>query len=280
MQDQRPLPAGPETARRAGFLTEAAQGVRFYSRLPVRRLPGEEDPHALPDFTRMPRALPLSALVIVTPAGATLMLGAAAGLPPLVTAGLAIVALMLTTGAFHEDGLADVADGFGGGATIPRKLEIMKDSRVGTFGAAAVCASILLRVVALAALIDAYGAAKALGFVIAAAILSRLVGLLPLAILPPARSDGASAHVGRPTAPTLVTAAAIAAAILGAMSALAGWPPLVGPSLIVAATLAGLGMTWLSARQIHGQTGDVAGAAQQIAETLCLIVPLLAIFRA
>ena len=118
------------------------------------------------------------------------------GLPPIVAAGLAIAALAASTGALHEDGLADVADGFGGGATRERKLEIMRDSRIGAFGATALALSLILRTGALAAALSA-----GLGFAAASLVLvsgvSRAGALFPLALLDPARSEGAGASAGR-----------------------------------------------------------------------------------
>ena len=73
-----------------------------------------------------------------------------AGLSPSVAAALALAAAMLATGCLHEDGLSDVADGFGGGKTRERKLEIMRDSRIGAYGAAALVMSVLIRWSALA----------------------------------------------------------------------------------------------------------------------------------
>src|SRR3954470_16025626 len=75
-------------------------------------------------------------------------------LPPLPAAALAVAATLIATGGLHEDGLADVADGFGGGATRDRKLEIMRDSRIGTYGVCALILSIVLRVSALTNLGD------------------------------------------------------------------------------------------------------------------------------
>ena len=119
------------------------------------------------------------------------------GLPPLVCAGLAVGALVIVTGALHEDGLADVADGFGGGATRERKLEIMRDSRIGAYGAAALALSLILRVAALSALLDHGLGAAAAGLILAGAA-SRAAALAPLALLPAARADGLGAGAGAP----------------------------------------------------------------------------------
>ena len=128
-----------------GWPIATATCIRFYSRLPIPALPGE-NPHMLPDFRLVPRALPFAALVIAAPAALVALLAGLAGVGGPLTAALAVTALVVTTGAFHEDGLADSADGLFGGHTPERRLEIMKDSRVGTFGALALGLSLLLRV--------------------------------------------------------------------------------------------------------------------------------------
>ena len=88
--------------------------LRFYSRLPVPVLPFETAPYAMLDFARSIRVLPLAGALIGAVGGCVLMAADALGLPPLPAAGFALAALLLTTGAFHEDGLADSADGLGG----------------------------------------------------------------------------------------------------------------------------------------------------------------------
>jgi adenosylcobinamide-GDP ribazoletransferase len=240
--------------------------LRFYSRLPVS--PGA-DGHAMPDFARVSWAAPLAGGVIGSIGAGVLLLGASVHLPASVLAVCAICASALATGALHEDGLSDVADGFGGGATREQKLAIMRDSRLGAYGALALCLSVLLRVFALAATLDRSVFLAALAIVSASA-LSRAVGLVPLVKLLPARLDGAGASTRTPSPRTIRKALCI-----GSLVALA--PLLGGVSLaqtIVAqfAALAGaVGVTKLAERQIGGYTGDVLGAAQQAAEIAMLV---------
>ncbi len=164
----------------------------------------------------------------------------------------------------HEDGLADCADGFFGGATRERKLEIMQDSRIGTFGAVAVALSLYLRAASLA-LIVGESLALALAVLIGAAALSRTASLMPLALLPPARENGAGFGAGKPGRAALAIASCLAAVF-----ALA--PVVAGASLnrSVVGTTAAIGAAYasvlLARKQIGGQTGDVAGAAQQLSE--------------
>lgn len=248
-----------------GWLIATATCIRFYSRLPVPALPGE-NPHALPDFRLVPRALPFAALVIAVPAALIALLAGLAGVNALLTAALAVTALVVTTGAFHEDGLADSADGLFGGHTPERRLEIMKDSRVGTFGALALGLSLLLRVSALAAILQGAGAWALAATVIVAAPWSRVEGIRILATAPPTRRDGASASVGRPERSVLPIAYGLSGA-LALLLSLSGPLPLAGG--VLGLMLSALATYWLSRiaiRLIGGQTGDILGAAQQLGE--------------
>jgi adenosylcobinamide-GDP ribazoletransferase len=206
-----------------GWLIATATCIRFYSRLPVPALPGES-PHALPDFRLVPRALPFAALVIALPAALIALLAGLAGVNALLTAALAVTGLVVATGAFHEDGLADSADGLFGGHTPERRLEIMKDSRVGTFGALALGLSLLLRVTALAAILQGAGAWAVAAAVLAAAPWSRVEGIRILATVEPTRRDGASAAVGQPTRSVLPIAYGLSGA-LALLLAATGRPP-------------------------------------------------------
>lgn len=178
-------------------------------------------------------------------------------------AALALAATLLTTGCLHEDGLSDVADGFGGGKSRGRKLEIMHDSRIGAYGASALGLSLLIRWSTLSQFADPNQALFAL---VAAHAASR--GLLGsfMHLLHPARSDGLSAAAG-----TVSQEVAIAGAVLGAIPLL-----LLGLGGAVFALIL-LGLLFFAFRalclnQIDGQTGDTVGALQQLAEIAILLV--------
>src|SRR5919107_5691223 len=193
------------------WAVDLARAVRFYSRLPVPRLTFEGDPHALPDFRTMTRALPVAGLVIgIVPA---LVLGVALALRlgPWLSAALSIATLTLVTGAFHEDGLADTADGFGGGTTPERRLAIMRDPLIGSFGGSALVLAFTLRIAALATLSDRLAPGEAALAVVIVAAVSRTAGLMPLAQLPPARIDGTAYSLGPPSREGTWAAAAGAA---------------------------------------------------------------------
>jgi adenosylcobinamide-GDP ribazoletransferase len=236
----------------------------FYSRLPVSWAARGTIPHSLENFSRAVRVLPLAGALLGAFAALILAVAFWLGFPPHLAAPLAVCCLIILSGALHEDGLADCADGFFGGATRERKLEIMKDSRIGTFGVLALLLSVYLRGASLALIAgESLGLASAV--LIGAAALSRTAALIPLAVLPPARDNGAGFAAGKPE-----PAAAAAAACLAIVFALA--PVLAGAALtqalvaIALATGAAYALVPLARKHIGGQTGDVAGAAQQLSE--------------
>lgn len=235
----------------------------FFSRLPT-----PESAHQ----AAFPRALRLAPAV-----GALLGLASALPLlialyfhePPLVAALLGLATGALLSGGLHEDGLADVADGFGGGFSREKKLEIMRDSRIGAFGSMALIVSFGLRAAALAALAAAPGRAALV--LIATGAVSRLACLAPLLLLPPARSDGAGRTASVLTRDEARPAFALALAF-AALPWLGGFSFAACLAALMLAGLTTVGICALARAQIGGQTGDVAGAAQQIAEISILLV--------
>lgn len=184
------------------------------------------------------------------------------GLAGFLSALIAVAVMVLATGALHEDGLADVADGLGGGHTRAQKLDIMRDSTLGAYGALALMLALLARVGALANLGLPESVAPA---ILGAAIVSR-AAIVPAMLLPPARSDGRAVEAGMPARSAVFLALAI-----GLAAALALLPPVTALS----ATASALVATWLLAaiaiRQLGGITGDVLGAVQQVAEIAFLL---------
>jgi adenosylcobinamide-GDP ribazoletransferase len=239
--------------------TDLRIGVLFSTRIPL--------PHASPvggaDVARASWTLPVVGALIGLLGASVYRLAFAFNLPPLIGAALAVTTTLFVTGGLHEDGLADTLDGFGGGGDRERKLEIMRDSRIGTYGACGLALSLLLRVGALASLAGPGSVALAL---IAAHAGARAMMPLFLALVPPARPDGLSAGAGKPT-----QTSAAAAVLLGFVFLLASF----GTARSVVALLlllAGLAvMRRLCLRQIGGQTGDVAGALEQVGEIVILL---------
>ena len=180
------------------------------------------------------------------------------GLPPFVAAGLALAAMAALTGALHEDGLADTLDGLGGGWTRDDALRIMKDSRIGAYGAAGL---ILVLGVKAAALADLPAS-----MLLASGPASRLAPVCVMALLPYARVGDAAAR----SAPVAAGPGGLAiAALLGlAPLALLGWRAV--PALLAAAVLTALMAAWFH-RRLGGWTGDTLGAVQQAAELAILL---------
>jgi adenosylcobinamide-GDP ribazoletransferase len=235
----------------------------FFTRLPVPSAASTSQ-RFVTNFPRSVRMLPVAGGLVGALAAIAMAAASRSGFPPLLAAPLAICCLVLLGGAMHEDGLADCADGFFGGATRERKLEIMADSGIGTFGAVALVLSLYLRAASLALIADeSLGLACAV--LIGAAALSRAASLMPLALLPPAREDGAGFAARTPERAALAIAACLAIVFALAPVAVGAF---LGRSLagIAAATGAAYAIVLLAHKHIGGQTGDVAGAAQQLSE--------------
>ncbi len=249
---------------------EIAQLLRFYSRLSVPRLPFETNPHSVPDFTICVRMLPAAAIIIALPAAITISVGVALWLPSLIVATLAVMASILTTGGLHEDGLADTADGVGGGNSVERRLEIMRDSRIGSYGVLALLLCVILKIFAISTLIDHQGGTGAGLAIIAAAVISRVSGLVPHRFLPPARKDGRSDSVGRPDVLPILIATCLT--ILFCLVFLRGF----GILRLLLSFVACLGVVFFICRwaktKLGGHTGDIIGTTQQLSEVAFLVV--------
>jgi adenosylcobinamide-GDP ribazoletransferase len=237
---------------------EARLAFMLLSRIPMGRM--EE----APPLADAAWAYPLVGMVVGGVAGLVFWLAVRAGLPPAVAALLALGAGILLTGAMHEDGLADLADGFGGGRTKVRKLEIMRDSRIGTYGVLALVLVVGLRVALIAALPASGMAARLAGLGAA----SRALLPVLMLCLPPARADGLGQAAGAQMAPARV----LAGLGLGLLLTLLFWPRhgVLAALCAMALTAALVGL--LARRQIGGFTGDVLGATQLLAETAGLLV--------
>jgi len=180
----------------------------------------------------------------------------ALGIPPGPVAAAVLALLALLTGALHEDGLSDTADGLLGGRSRERRLEIMKDSRIGSFGALAL---VLVMLASWSALETLIAEGRLWGPLVAAAALSRAPMVVVMATLPPARPGGLSAGTGRPS--PAVSGAAVGVALVLAVLTLG--PAALAP--VLAATLLPALLALAAQRMIGGQTGDILGACQQLA---------------
>lgn len=253
------------------ILADIAAALGFLTRLP---LPGRWFAGQQATPASGARAFPLIGALLALPAGAILLLAHALRLPPSADALLSLATLVAITGALHEDGLADVADGFFGGAGPQRRLEIMKDPRVGSFGAIALVLSLGLRIVLLAAVVERAGAGHAFLALIGVEAASRAAMVWVWQALPSARPGGVADRVGAPD--MQATGFALAA---GAALAVVTYLPIVGLAGImvsgILAAAATFGLAALARAMIGGQTGDVLGAAQQVA-AMSLLIGLVA----
>ena len=242
----------------SAFLADFLNAAGLMTRLP---LPAPDPGRP---FERSARAFPLVGLLIGLLAALAFALFERLGLGGWLAAFLTLAVTTLLTGALHEDGLADVADGFGGGADREGKLAILRDSRTGTYGVLAVVLSLALRGIALGVLA---GPELAVAALIAAHSLSR--GLLPTLMVfqPLARTDGLAVTAGR----SLGTDAWVALGV----GFLIAWAALSFGAALLALVLGLLvvfGMGRLAQQQIGGYTGDVLGALQQLLEILVLLI--------
>jgi len=230
--------------------------LQFLTRVPIRL-------RREPSLTAIVVWFPIAGALIGAAVG-----GTAAGLwhvtPPLVAGAVAVAVGLLITGAFHEDGLGDIADAFGGGWTIEHRLEILKDSRHGTYGVAAICTSIVVRIVALGSMTGPWSmfTAAVAAHAVGRAATVGLAGSMRLTA-----HSGLGADYGRSTTPARAVIGVITGIAVGA--AATGWTmlPLAGAALVAA-----VGTGLLARRKIGGISGDVLGAAEQVAECLCLVV--------
>ncbi len=249
-----------ETDRLAAtaWLTDLRVALAFLTRLPTGRL-GLGGEARLAGATRV---FPVVGAVVGLGGGLVYGMASVLSLSPLIAALLGVGALVLLTGALHEDGLGDTADGFGGGRTRAQKLKIMRDSRIGAFGVIALVISLGARVGALA---DLESTGLVIAALVAAGASSRAVMPALMRYLEPARADGLGAKAGKPSFEALATGALIATALA---IILLGWHGIVAS---LAAALLGAGVAGLTRAQIKGQTGDVLGAAQQASEIAFLL---------
>lgn len=208
-------------------------------------------------------AAPLAGLAVALVSWLVIVVADFFGVPTLATAALAIATTLIVTGCLHEDGLADVADGFGGGATTERKLEIMHDSRVGTYASVALMLSILIRWSCLVALVQRD---MALFGLVAAHVGSRAIFARLIQDTPLASQSGLAATVGiiPPEAGWLSAAIGLAGLLF-----LGGFGALAAIILVLGVTVA---FRQLCMKHVGGITGDTLGASQQLAEIAILLV--------
>jgi len=237
---------------------DIAACVGFFTRLPAARF-------GLPevDFANAMWAAPVAGAIVGVCGGAAYAAAIWLSLPPSLAALVALGVVLMVTGSLHEDGVADVADAFGGGNTRERKLEILKDSRNGTFAVVALVMTLLARWAAMAAL-----GASSFAFVALIAVHATSRALVPpfMNLVAPARPEGLSASIGKVPGNVALAAAALgilALLLLGLATAF---------TAVICLFVLFLALKWLTEGQIGGQTGDVLGMLQQCGEIVVLFV--------
>jgi adenosylcobinamide-GDP ribazoletransferase len=264
MSDQPHTPPTPEAQpAEVRPLAEFVHALKFLTRVPVP-LSRTIDPPPLKQTMRM---FSIAGALIGVFIATVLWSAKYLQLPPMLAALLAIAAGMLLTGALHEDGLSDTADGLGGGKTRERRLEIMRDSRIGSYGALALIAAIGMRVACYEALLT-QRAWTIVAVIVACQSFSRAMMVDLMWATRPARSDGLSAFAGQPSRTT-----AMFAIIIGLLlTLLAGHFTRIENGILALAFALGAtaGVRWLAIRLVGGQTGDICGAAQVTCEVMML----------
>ena len=245
------------------LVTDTMRGVGLLTRLPVasRWFEGFDG-----RYDRAAGAFPLVGLVLAIPVCAVSWLAGAAGLPPVLTGLLSVAMLIVATGALHDDGLADTADGLGG-RDRERRLAIMRDSSIGTYGVLTLLVGLGIRASAVGVLFVAPLAGAAA--VVAALAMSRAAMVWLWWSTPPARSDGAAAASGRPTRGAVRTAIILASILSGpALLMLGPWRVALA---VVLVALVVRGLVRYAVRALGGHTGDVLGACVVASEGAVLL---------
>lgn len=215
-------------------------------------------------------AFPIPGALIGVISGAGLWLALVLDLSSFAATAIALALSAILTGVLHEDGFADVADGFWGGHTPERRIEIMRDSRIGAYGVLALILNTLLKVALIAQLADFWGPQPVWMMFIAIHAMSR--GGLPtlMALAPKASPTGLAVLAGRPSKRTALIALSLA---IGIAYAVLNVTPIWMPLALAAATgLTLVALFTLAKRKIGGITGDVLGAGEQCSEIACWLL--------
>jgi adenosylcobinamide-GDP ribazoletransferase len=243
----------------SGLITDLRIGIALCTRLPIGpRAPLNDGEVAHASWT-----FPIAGILVGVAGALAYWLAIRLNVAPIPAAALALAATMALTGAMHEDGLADSFDGLGG-KTREQKLEIMRDSRIGTFGALALVITLLLRWSTLADIAEPRYVAIAL---ISAHAATRAGMTAFMHLVPLARADGLSSSAGRPPGQSVAAALAI-----GIFTLLFGFGAKGAMISLLLLAFAGVIVARIAIRQIGGQTGDVLGAFEQVGEAIILLI--------
>lgn len=252
------IPHGPSSPLLEEWREDLYTAFVFLTRLP---LPARQSIDQAA-FTRALRFAPLAGAFVGAVSGSFYWLGLSFNLSSFLSALIGVAAALLLTGGLHEDGLSDMMDGFSGGWTRERRLEIMSDSHIGAHGAIALLLTILIRAGCIAQLSNPVAVMSTL---IAAGALSRAMMYAAMGLLPPARNEGLGFSAGRP-APDQQ----LASIGLGFFIALIALPFHTAIAASLAALIGGGCIALMAKRKIGGHTGDILGAVQVISELFAL----------
>jgi adenosylcobinamide-GDP ribazoletransferase len=247
------------------LVDELRLAIGFLTRIPVGRIET-----VAATLTASAAYFPLVGAIVGAIGLAFWWMGAGV-LGPLAGAVAGVLATVVVTGALHEDGLADTADGLWGGGTAERRLAIMRDSRIGTYGVTAIVGDLLLRVALLAPL-DTDDIETAARIFVVGHVWGLVAPLVLAATLPAARKDGQGVRLGAPTASAIAIAAITVAVVT--IGSVGRWAPVV----MAAAAVALLGVWQLARQRIGGVTGDIHGAGV-VLTNLAVAVTVAALAR-
>ncbi len=276
------MPANKDILQKfIGTLLLIISAAMFLSRLPLNWLllrveQVSDQSNGNYEFEKTAKYFGLAAIIVALPAAIVFFVSSLFGLPTTITAVLSVITLVISTGALHEDALADVADGFGGGNTREKKLEIMRDSQIGTYGACALILSIVLQIACFIELISSHSIVEFSFVILAANVASTTAMVWPWATQPAARSEGGlSASHGMPSVDT-----AKMASIIGFLTALVFlWIVAGATSALISLAICWIcmmGFSHLSRNQIGGHTGDSLGATKKLSELGLLLALIIA----
>ena len=237
--------------------------LSFFTRFPINFILGKRNLSGV-SLGGSVWAFPLVGAIIGLCAGTIYIASLYLGFSPTISAWLAVFAQIILTGGLHEDGLADTADGLASGRTIAKKLEIMKDSQIGSYGVLALIIALSLKANTIS--IFPSNLQTLLFFMISAAC-SRACIVVLMRALPPAKSDGLAKSAGRPSRERTL------ASLLFALCSLL----FIGNFLtvifaILALTVLCFIIYSIAKNNFGGITGDILGATQQISEVLLLLI--------
>lgn len=258
-------------------LSQTLSAAMFLSRLPLHPVAARiADDQGEMDFEQTTRYFGLAAIIVSAPTAVVLWVSAFIGFPASISVILAVATLVLATGALHEDGLADVADGFGGGKTVKDKLAIMRDSQIGTYGAASLILGFLLQISSLIQLMAFLGPLNLGLIMIAANVAATTVMVWPWATMPAARKEGGlSVSLGIPTISSAKTSVLIGFSVAFILLFVAtGF--IAALSALAACWISMLAFNAFCRSQIGGHTGDTLGASKKISELGLLLALIIA----